>query len=76
MCDMLDLRKLKRLVEDREAEGVTRGDMARRAGMTPQRFWNVINGKVPEGRDPTDVKLSTLYGLARATGVKPHELLK
>ncbi|CAN5406970.1 hypothetical protein BH09PLA1_BH09PLA1_01410 [soil metagenome] len=68
---MLDLPKLRRLVREKEDAGVTREELARRATMTPQHFWNHVSGEVG-----SDVRLSTLYALARAVEIEPKELLK
>jgi transcriptional regulator with XRE-family HTH domain len=63
---MLDTNKLRQV---REAKGYDPAEIARRAGMTRQQWFNLETGLRP------DPRVSTVQRLARALGCDVNELL-
>jgi transcriptional regulator with XRE-family HTH domain len=65
---MLNVRKIEAL---REKKGMTMEIAAKKAGLTSkQQWWNIVG----DGR--TNIKLNTLYGIAKALGCKAKDLLE
>ena len=53
----------------RAEQKISQDELAHRAGLQRSHMSNLENAK-------TDIKISTIEKLAKALGVKPHELLK
>lgn len=62
----------KRVEELTSLDGITKTKLAKRAGMSLQRFSNILNGQ----ENAQNMKLSTLTRLARSVGGDPFNLLR
>jgi len=64
---MLDWQKIKRL---RRKQGKTQDELSKLAEITINTISNIENGHRPR------IAMNTLDNLAKALGVKPHQLMK